>query len=86
MNRAFVAVLVGYLLLVLLAVLITIFRIGDAGVSAHLVLLFTGFPLSLLSLWLPNGTIAGVLGAGTLGLIQWLGVTKLLSIQRGEYE
>ena len=84
MNRAFVAVLVGYLLLVLLAVLITVFDIGDAGVSAHLGLLFTGFPLSLLSLWLPNGTIVGVLGAGALGLIQWLGVTKLLSIRRGD--
>ncbi|MDR2188174.1 MAG: hypothetical protein LBE62_08995 [Azonexus sp.] len=83
MNRASLIVLAGYGSWVLFAVFITIFRIGDAGVSAHLGLLFTGFPLSLLSLWLPNGTILGVLGAGALGLIQWLGVTKFFSTQRG---
>ena len=58
-------------------ILITVLKIGDAGANAHLALMFTGLPISLLSLYLPNGSLAAVLTAGLLGLVQWLVVIKL---------
>jgi hypothetical protein len=76
-RRALLVVAVGYGLWTLLAVFITMFRIGDGGVSAHLGLLLTGFPLSLLSLWLPHGTMVGVLVAGVLGFVQWFAIVTI---------
>ena len=52
---------------------------GEYGISAHLVLLLTGLPLSSLSWFLPHATITGVLSAGVLGWIQWFSFSKLLS-------
>jgi hypothetical protein len=51
---------------------------GEYGISAHLVLSFTGIPLALLSwLLLPNGTPLGTLVAGIIGLLQWCAVAEL---------
>jgi len=50
---------------------VTALGIGDGGVSSHLSLLLTGFPLSLVSLALPSASLGGVLVAGLLGLLQW---------------
>jgi hypothetical protein len=44
---------------------------GEFGVSAHLWLILTGLPISLLSLEVPNGSVLGVLVAGIFGLLQW---------------
>lgn len=70
-SRAVVILAVGYGLWVLYGVVITVFNIGDAGVVAHMGLLFTGLPAALFSLVLPHGSLPGVLAAGVLGLLQW---------------
>ncbi|QSX38426.1 hypothetical protein [Shewanella sedimentimangrovi] len=45
---------------------------GELGISSHLLLIITGFPLSLLSiLIIPNGTLLGAFCAAILGLVQW---------------
>jgi hypothetical protein len=51
---------------------------GEFGVIAHLWLIITGIPLSLLSLHvMPNGSVFGVFLAGVIGLIQWCAVAVL---------
>lgn len=50
---------------------------GEYGISAHLVLAFTGLPLGLLSLHAPNGTALGVAVAGVIGTVQWCAVAEL---------
>ena len=62
---------------VLINIIITVLKIGDAGVNAHLALMFTGIPVSLFSLFLPSGSLEAVLAAGFLGLAQWGLVVKL---------
>ena len=87
MNRTTLIVTVGYGLWVVLCVLLTAFNIGDSGVASHLALIFTGPPASILSLYLPNGTLAGVIAAGLLGWTQWFVVVKFAtrsSSHRGE--
>jgi hypothetical protein len=42
------------------------------AVDAHLTLLATGIPLSLLSLYFPHGSVLGMVAAAGLGLIQWI--------------
>jgi hypothetical protein len=79
MSRAAVFTAGGYGAWVVLCVLITVLQIGDAGVNAHLALLFTAPPTSLLSLLLPNGTLLAVLAAGALGIAQWVAVAESLS-------
>ncbi len=64
MKKTFVIVGGGYGAWVIFNILITIFNIGDAGVNAHLALLFTGLPTSLLSLLVPHGSLMAVLIAG----------------------
>lgn len=51
---------------------------GEYGVSSHLWLTISGVPASLLS-WLvtPNGTVAGTVVAGLLGLVQWGAVAEV---------
>jgi len=50
---------------------------GEFGISSHLILAFTGLPLGLLSLHVPNGTILGVAVAGAIGTAQWCAVAEL---------
>ena len=56
----------------LLNIVIAAFNIGDGAVAAHLGLAFTGMPLSLASLYMPNATIPAVVVAAILGWIQWV--------------
>ena len=79
MSRAPILVAVAYGAWVVVCILITVLGVGDGGVSAHLGLLFTGLPASLLSLFLPHGTLVGVLAGGVLGLIQWVVVAQYAS-------
>jgi len=71
MKKGLLVFLLGYGTWILVNIFITVMKIGDAGVDAHLCLIFTGIPLSLVSLLLPNGSLIAILGAGVLGLIQW---------------
>ena len=50
---------------------------GEYGISSHLWLTITGYPLSLLSWLTPHGTILGVLVAGVTGLIQWCAIVEV---------
>ena len=52
---------------------------GEFGISAHLWLILTGFPFSLLSLAAPNGTVLGAFVAGLLGLLQWCQAAEAVS-------
>ena len=79
MSRASIIATVGYGAWVVVCFLITVLNIGDGGVNAHLALIFTGPPASLLSLYLPHGTLTAVLAAGVLGLIQWSAIAELVS-------
>jgi len=78
MGRVTILVAAGYLAWVVVCVFITVLKIGDAGVNAHLALVFTGLPSALLSLVLPNGTLLAVLVAGLLGIVQWAAVAELI--------
>jgi hypothetical protein len=49
-------------------------NIGDGGVGSHLALAFTGMPSSLLSLYLPNGSMVATITAAILGFVQWVAV------------
>ena len=49
---------------------------GEYGVSTHLWLTITGLPLSLLSWYVQNGTVLGVLVAGLIGTAQWTAVAE----------
>ena len=44
---------------------------GEFGVSSHLWLTMSGFPLSFLSWLVPHGSILGVFVAGVAGLDKW---------------
>ena len=81
-------VVIGYGAWVAFNVLVTVFQIGDAGVGSQLALVFTGFPLALLSLLAPHGSTQGVVFAGALGLAQWFAIVKLNQIwsARGKSE
>lgn len=57
MNNPTSKVAVGYAIWVSINLLIAIFHIGDAGVSSHLALLFTGFPAALPSLALKHASL-----------------------------
>jgi len=51
---------------------------GEYGITAHLVLSFTGLPLALLSWEIhPNGSVLGTFAAGAIGLVQWCVVAEL---------
>jgi len=50
---------------------------GECGISAHLILAFTGLPFGLLSLHARNGTALGVAVAGVIGTVQWCAVAEL---------
>ena len=53
---------------------------GEFGVSAHLWLIISGLPLSLLSLQImPNGSVLAVLVAGLIGLLQWSVIAEVMS-------
>ncbi len=84
MKKGIMFVVGGYGAWVILNIVITVFQIGDAGVNAHLALIFTGLPTSLLSLLAPHGTLVAVLIAGVLGLAQWSLVMKLWGNRRSE--
>lgn len=62
---------VGYLSWVLAHIVITIFGVGDGGVSSHLWLVITGLPASLVSWMFQHGSLGAVLIAGLAGWIQW---------------
>lgn len=49
---------------------------GEYGVSTHLWLTITGLPLSLLSWYVQNGTVLGVLVAALIGIAQWTAVAE----------
>lgn len=49
---------------------------GEYGISTHLWLTLTGLPLSLLSWYVPHGSVAGVLVAGLVGTVQWAAVAE----------
>jgi len=51
---------------------------GEYGISSHLWLTITGFPLSLISWFIkPHGTFFGSLVAGAIGLVQWCVVAEV---------
>lgn len=50
---------------------------AEFGVSAHLLLSITGFPLAFLSFHAPNGTVLGTVVAGGIGLAQWAVVAEV---------
>jgi len=51
---------------------------GEFGISAHLILAFTGLPLALLSFHIvPNGTVLCVAIAGLIGTLQWVAVAEI---------
>lgn len=53
---------------------------GEYGISAHLLLSFTGIPFGPLSWHIhPNGSALGTLVAGAIGLLQWCAVAELNS-------
>ena len=79
MKRAAIMTAVVYGAWFAICIVITVLKIGDGGTGAHLALLFTGPPASLLSLWLPHGSLLGVLVAGVLGLAQWTVAAELAS-------
>ena len=81
MNKGLLILILVYGLWILINILITVLKIGDAGVNAHLSLIFTGLPSSLLSLLLPHGTLIAAIVAGLLGLAQW----ALIAILNGRY-
>ncbi|MCW8930749.1 MAG: hypothetical protein OQL19_10970 [Gammaproteobacteria bacterium] len=49
----------------------------EFGVSSHLLLTLTGLPMSIFSWFGPNGTLNGVLLAGTIGLTQWCAISEI---------
>jgi hypothetical protein len=59
---------------------------GEYGISTHLWLTITGLPLSLLSWYLPNGTVLGVLSAGLIGTVQWAVVAEANSRWEAWYQ
>jgi hypothetical protein len=69
--------LLAYSCWVLLNVVVAAVGIGDGGVSSHLVLVFTGFPLALFSLAFEHASVLAVSVAGGLGLVQWVVVVFL---------
>lgn len=77
MKKGFRLFLLGYGAWIVVNIIITVLKIGDAGANAHLALMFTGLPTSLFSLYLQNGSLVAVLAAGVLGLVQWALVIKL---------
>jgi len=51
---------------------------GEYGITAHLVLSFTGLPFALLSWEIhPNGSVLATCAAGFIGLVQWFAVAEL---------
>jgi hypothetical protein len=53
---------------------------GEYGISAHLILSFTGAPLAPFSWYIhPHGSILATLVVGLIGLIQWCVVSELSS-------
>ena len=51
---------------------------GEYGISAHLILVLTGSPLSLFSCSVhPNGGVLATFAAGVIGLFQWCIVAEL---------
>jgi hypothetical protein len=79
MYRATLIVGITYSAWVAFAILVTVLNIGDGGVGAHLALICTGLPTSILSLYVPNGTLPGVIAAGVLGCAQWLVLAAVVS-------
>lgn len=77
MKKGLRLFLLGYGAWIVVNIIIAVFQIGDAGANAHLALMFTGLPTSLLSLYLQNGSLLAVFVAGMLGLLQWALVIKL---------
>lgn len=55
---------------------------GEYGVSAHLWLLITGLPSSLLSWAAPHGSLLAVAIAGGLGLVQWCVAVEIVNRYR----
>jgi hypothetical protein len=79
MSRATFIVGITYSAWVVFAILLTVLNIGDGGIGAHLALIFTGLPSSILSLYVPDGTLCGVIAAGVLGCAQWIVLAAALS-------
>jgi hypothetical protein len=71
-NARLVAYVYGTWCAVLIAV--AVLNIGDGGVGSHLALAFTGMPASLLSLYLPNGSVLATIVAAVLGFAQWVAI------------
>jgi hypothetical protein len=71
-------VLGSYLVWGVFCIVVTVVPIGDGGVNAHLWLIITGYPLALISLALPHGSVQAVLCAIVVGSIQWYGVLRLI--------
>jgi len=45
--------------------------VGEFGVSGHLLLTITGAPFSIISCFLPHGSLKAIFVAGALGTFQW---------------
>ena len=72
-------VAIDYGLWVLICVTLTYAGYGDAK-AGHLYLIFTGAPISLLSLRInPNGSLFATIAAGTLGWMQWCLIAEAFS-------
>ena len=70
----------------LLWIILAMSNVADSRISGHLVLAITGMPLSLASLYLPNGSIHATVVAALLGLGQWVGLVAWWSTDYPERE
>ncbi len=57
---------------------------GEFGVSGHLLLTITGAPFSIISWFLPHGSLKAMFVAGALGTLQWYFFGKfIVFVERG---
>ena len=71
MSKSTRIVVAIYGLWCLIWVILGVAEIGDGFKAAHLTLMFSAPPLSLLSFYLPHGSAYGTIAAAILGLVQW---------------
>jgi hypothetical protein len=72
-----------YLAWCLLWLTIAASGVGEAGISAHIVLILTGVPSALFSLGVkPSGSMLAVAAAAALGFLQWVVVAHVLRVLR----
>ncbi len=72
-KRKFRSAVPAYVAWVLFWVVAAAINIGEIRITAHMVLLATGLPLSLISLALPHASMSAIVSAAVLAVVQvWL--------------